>query len=322
VVKEGSKSATKTTTSKKFNLSEKGYIGLNQVNGRIYEESRDALRFPNATKTFKKMSYDPVISAANSTIDLMIGRVQWFFDVPDTASDKAKEAAEFLNYCMNSMDMGTWEDFITECGSYRRYGFHIAEKVYNKVKEGKWKGKYKWKKLPTRAQDTIEEWVFSKDNRELLGLKQSTRNVTHPLALKSLTGYIEIPRSKFIHFAYDGYRDNPEGRSPLVGAYIPWTYKTLIEEYEAVGVAKDLGGIPLIGVDVDYLAKAQENPASAEAAVVEALKRDAANMHSGDQSYMLLPLAYTQDGGKPLFDFKLVGVDGGLQISHGRWKHL
>lgn len=71
-----------------------------------------------------------------------------------------------------------------------------------------------------------------------------------------------------------------------------------------------MGGIPVIGVDVDFLSEAQKNPAGDKAQVVEQLKRDAANMHAGEKSFIILPLAYNEVG-KPLFQFDLKGVDGG-----------
>lgn len=310
MVKDGNKPDTQQALEP-FKLSESGTLGLLQKSGHVYEQVRDSLVWPNSLETFKKMSYDPIISAANSVIDLMIDRVDWYFYVPDSASDTAKKACDFLNFCMNNMEYGTWQSFISEVGSYRTYGFHIAEKVYTRVVDGDFKGKYKWQKLPTRSQCSLMRWIFSQDGRTLLGVRQSTSTAQRPVTIDGDTkGYIDIPRSKFIHFVYNTTRENPEGRSPLLGAYIPWKYKTLIEEYEAVGVAKDMGGVPMIGVDVDFLAKANADPSSSEAAVIEQLKRDAANLHAGDKAYIILPIAY-HESGKPLFDFSLKGVEGG-----------
>lgn len=292
----------------RFRLGETGYVGLKQISGYVYEELRSDLLWPKCLDTYKRMAFDPTISAADGIIGLMIDRVSWEFYVPENASAESKKAAEFLNFCMQNLDSGTWKDFISEAGSYRLYGFHIAEKVYSRIKDGKWEGKYKWSKLPTRSQDTIMKWIFSNDSRDLLGVRQTTRHLTHQNLLDT-RGYVDIPRSKFIHFRYNAMRDDPEGRSPLKGAYIPWKFKTLIEEYEAIGVAKDMGGVPTIGVDVDFLARANQDPASSEAQVLEQLKRDAANMHAGDKNYIIIPLAYT-DTGKPLFEFKLAGVEG------------
>lgn len=220
-----------------FRLSEMGHSGLAQINGVIYEEMRNDLIWPNNIATYKKMSYDPTISAAHSVINVLVDRVAWEFYVPEDASAASKKACDFLNHCLNNLATGTWQQFINDIGSYKIYGFSVAEKVYGKQVGGKWAGKYIWKKLASRAQSTLTKWIFSKDTRELLGVRQSTAYVQDKFILKDSTlGYIDIPREKFILFSYDSLQDNPEGCSPLRGAYIPWKYKCLIEEYEAVGV--------------------------------------------------------------------------------------
>ncbi len=49
------------------------------------------------------------------------------------------------------------------------------------------------------------------------------------------------------------------------------------------------------------------------------MKKDAANLSAGDQTYLIRPIAYTESG-KELFTFKLAGVDGGLNNSSPRWR--
>jgi len=294
--------------------SEQGYIGLNHINGIVLEEARKELRWPQSVKTYKKMMYDPTIAAANNVIDIMLGRVNWKFVPPDKKNKKAVQAADFLNWCMNNMQDQTWSEFINEVGSYRIYGYHISEKVYGRVKEGKYEGSYHWRKLATRSQDTVYKWLFDNNGRELIGFEQSLTQLTNAaqgMPLKGVSGgVIPIPRNKFMLFRYGTRRSNPEGASLLNGAYIPWKFKSIIEEYEAVGVAKDLGGIPQLGIDVGWLSKAAEDPNSQEAAVIAQLERDAANLHAGSQTHIIMPIAYNQSG-KPLFEFKIVGVEGG-----------
>lgn len=217
--------------------SEIGYTGLSAVNGRVYEELRVELTYPENITTYKKMAMDPIIKAANNVLDVMISRVPWTFEVPKDAPQESKDAASYLNWCMNNMAQGhTWRSTIEEIGSYRIYGYHVAEKVYEKVKTGKYAGRYKWKKLATRSQDTIDKWLFTDDGRTLTGLEQNlANNVFRPIKLTNTsTGTITIPRNKFLHFKYGSRRENPEGDSPLKGAYIPWKLKLIIEEYEVV----------------------------------------------------------------------------------------
>lgn len=76
------------------------------------------------------------------------------------------------------------------------------------------------------------------------------------------------------------------------------------------GIAKDNGGIPVIGVDVNMLSKAQEDPTSPEASLISNLEQAAANLHAGDKTYIITPLDY-DDSGKPLYSFELKGITGG-----------
>ena len=292
-----------------------GYSGLKSFSGYIVEEAKEELRWPNSVKTFKRMSYDSTIAAANNTIDVLISKVKWKFEAPDGASEAALKAVDFLNYCMDNMDEQSWRQFINEAGSYRIYGFHIAEICYSQVKNGRWSGKLKWKNLATRSQDTIGEWKWSEnDPDKLTHIVQDVSLVNSDLTryVDRLNGRseIEIPRNKVIHFRYDVKKNNPEGRSPLLACYIPWKQKSVIEEYELVGVSKDLGGLIKIGASADYLAKAAENPAGPEAQVLGVLHQNARDMHAGDQTFVQIPIAY-DDLGKPLFEFELLGVQGG-----------
>ncbi|MCK5610883.1 hypothetical protein KAR91_53915 [Candidatus Pacearchaeota archaeon] len=303
-------------TSKRMLKSQVGYTGLNQIDGRIYEEGRVELRWPENLRTFAKMSYDPTIRAANNVIDIMIGRVKWEFKARKEAPEQAHRAAEFLNYCKENMEDGhTWDSTIQEFGSYRIYGYHVSEKVYTKVKEdGEWYGKLKWAKLPTRSQSTLGRWKFDDESRRLLGVEQDLNKINFGPQYRGVPsnagGQVFIRREKMMLFRYGTQRENPEGESPLKGCWIPWKYKSIIEEYEAVGVAKDLGGIPILEIDANYLAKAYADSNSAEAANLDVLEAASAGLHSGEQTHITIPMAYT-DTGKPLFGFRLIGIDGG-----------
>ena len=291
-----------------------GGVGLRTSNGYIYEEAKQELRYPQSIKTFKAMSYDATIKAANVAIDTLVSKVRWRFDVPKDAPAEAVEAAEFLNYAMANMEQQTWREFINEVGSYRVFGYHVAEKIWKKVETGKWKGKLKWKQLATRSQDTVGEWVWDKNDPDMLaGCVQDLSYVNSDIARYNsrLSGKteIEIPRNKFLLFRYDPKKNNPMGNSPLLGCYIPWKQKTIAEEYELIGLSRDLGGTIEIGVAAEYLAKAAENPAGPEAQNIEIMKQNAANLHAGDSTYIMKPIAY-DDKGNELFTFELKGVQG------------
>lgn len=283
-----------------------GFNSLKTVSGYIYEESKTELRFPRAVKTFDEMAYDPTVGAALNLFRLLITKAAATgkFEVRKDAPEEAQSAAKFLNWAKENMEGQTWKDFINEVCSMYKYGHHVSEKVYERSVGSEWFGKLKWRKLATRSVSSISKWEFN--NRELAGVWQNPSFVGN----SEQSGEVLIPRKKFMLFRYNPSNDNPEGNSPLKNCFYPWKYKQIVEEYELVGVTKDLGGIPVIGIDVEYLAKAARNPGGTEALVIEQQKRDAANLHAGEQSYIIRPVMYN-DQGKELFTFNLQGVDGG-----------
>jgi len=280
---------------------------LSTVQGYILEEARTELRFPRSTAIYKTMLLDANIAAALNIIEVMISRVAWEVVVPKDASEEEQTRAEQLNYNMLTMER-PWEEYIGETLSYLTYGFHTPEKLYEKfvgTPVGDFVG---WKDFRTISQDTVSKWIFDKQSGTLAGLKQDTNRI--PSDFRTTVGTGEVPRKKFMLFRNAPKRDNPEGVSPLKSCYVSWKYRSLIEELETIGVSKDFGGTPLIGVDVAYLAKASADHTSPEASVVQELKTQAANLHVGEQSYGIIPIAY-DDKGKPLFTFDLKGIEGG-----------
>jgi len=295
---------------------EKGILGLKYTGGtsygNIYEDKRADFTFPKSIETFQYMSQHSTIAAANNIIDIMIGKVDWKFEVPDNATGKQKKAAEFLNFCMNHMDH-SFKSFIEEVGSYRIYGFHIAEKVWKEItpKESKkFSGKMAWKKLPTRSQSTIQGWKFDDKVRELESVKQDINGLTNVYRISTdETGLINLPVKDILLFSYKKRRGNPEGESPLKGCYQPWCYLKTIESYQATGIAKDMGGIPVMGIDANWLSKAQEDSTSTEATALATIIENMENLHAGSATHMIIPVLYS-DSGKPLFTFELQGVQG------------
>ncbi|MCP4341356.1 MAG: hypothetical protein GY799_21375 [Desulfobulbaceae bacterium] len=294
---------------------ERGWLGLNYSSGSTYgyvnEDNRPEFVFPNSIRTFQYMAQDPVIAAANNIIDIMIGKSEWKFEAPEGSDERVQAATDYLNWCMVNMEE-TWSSFIEEVGSYRIYGFHVSEKVWEQNKDGEYAGKFKWKSLRTRSQSTISGWKFDKKVRTLKNIFQSTSGLPDIYGLTTAAngGQIKLPANKCLLFSYKKRKGNPEGHSPLKDCFQPWTYKKTIESYEAVGVAKDLGGVPVMFIDATWLSKAQSDATSDEAKTLATLQTYAENLHSGNQTYMFMPMAYNE-AGKPLFDFKLIGVDGG-----------
>ena len=58
-------------------------------------------------------------------------------------------------------------------------------------------------------------------------------------------GLITIPIEKAMIFRTKSRKGNPEGRSILRNAYRSWYFKRRIQEYEGIGIERDLAGLPV-----------------------------------------------------------------------------
>lgn len=277
---------------------------LQTVQGQIYEEARKELRFPQASKIYKQMSYDANVASAVSLIEAMISRAEWRIECPKDAPEEEKKRAEMLNYNLLITER-PFHEYIGEMLSYLIYGFHTPEKIYAKLETpvGNFIG---LQDLITISQDTVHEWIFDRNTGKLAGLEQDLSQLpTSSLMPFSGKSKVEIPRKKFMLFRNNPKRNNPEGKSPLDSCYLEWKYLSLVSEFETIYATKGLGGILDLGIDVSFLAKAAADTTSDEALVVEQMKLQAANFHNGDEAFVITPLAYNEKG-NPLFHTKIL----------------
>lgn len=297
----------------RLRLGEIGSVGLKQYNGAVAEENRRELRFPDACKTFRTMSQDATIKSAISLVEMMISRVDWSVDLGVEPDAAMKARGEFLESVINDMDH-SFADFIREVTSMYTYGFCVNEKVYRRrtfdAGSSYNDNKIGIKKLPVRSQDTISRWVFSDDGRDLIGLEQSLAGVQNGDRYINLSsdGLIQIPRKKFMLFRVDAKRDNPEGNSPLRGCYNAWLFRRQIEEQEAIGVTRDMNGMPTLYLPPRYMS---EDASDSERAIFEYYKNVIRNIQMNEQSGLILPQAFDPESRQPLFKFELTSTQGG-----------
>ncbi len=224
-------------------FDEVGRIGQKRNGGLFYEEFLHELRGKKGIETYREMSEnDDVIGAILYAIEMLIRQASWTVS-PGGDSQKDREAAEFVESCMNDMQ-DTWTDTISEILSFLTYGWSFHEIVYkrrmgstkNPVTRSKYNdGLIGWRKLPIRAQDTLYEWVFDDDD-----------NI---IAMQQLPpphyGVLTIPMEKAMLFRTKSRKGNPEGRSILRNAYRSWYFKRRIQEFEGIGIERDLAGLPM-----------------------------------------------------------------------------
>ena len=299
-------------------MMELGQTGLKRFGGVITEEFLTTLMGQRAAEVYREMSTnDPVVSGMLHVVDMMIRQSEWTVEPGD--GPRSEEAAEFIEEAMHDM-ADSWEDTISEVLSMLVYGYSLHEIVYKKrqgeqllavdengqivsTPDSKFKdGKIGWHRLAVRAQDTIISWAIDGQSGEILGAWQQA-----PPNFK-LTF---IPMEKGLLFRTLSHKNNPEGKSILRGAYRPWYFKKRIEEIEAIGIERDLAGLPVLTDPPEYFSS---SATAEQKAVFEELKQIVTNIRRDEQEGVLLPMAYDPDTKTPLFELKLLSTGGSRQF--------
>lgn len=283
-------------------MKEYGRIGQQRWDGMFSEEFLPELRGIRGVKAYKEMANnDDIVGALLFAIKTLCRQVIWSV-TPGGDSAKDEEAAEFVESCMYDMQ-NTWTDTISEILSFLTYGWSYHEIVYKrrngKSRNVRLSSKYSdgligWQKLPVRAQDTLYRWEYDQyDN--LVGMTQQP---------PPDYGLYTIPMQKAMLFRTESAKDNPEGRSILRNAYRSWFFKRRIQEIEAIGIERDLAGLPVIHVPEYLNIWDADDPEATKiyAALVTMVKNIRRNEYEG----LVLPDGYKAEllstGGSRQFD--------------------
>jgi hypothetical protein len=284
-----------------------GTSGLRRSGGYINEEFLQNLQGVKGFKVYREMhDNDPVIGAILYAIDKVITRLEWHVEGEDPRT------VEFVEECLNDMS-DSWDSTLQNILSMLVYGWSFHEIVY-KVRRGytndpKTHSRYSdnrigWRKFAVRAQETLQEWMID-PNGGIQGMIQMD-----PSAGKGLA---RIPMDKALLFRTTTNRNNPEGYSLLRNAYRPWFYKRRIEEIEAIGIERDLAGLPMAYVPPEYLSS---TATSAQKAVLQAITEIVQNVKRNEQEGIVFPAAYDEAGNR-IFDLTLLSASGGRQFDTG-----
>ena len=290
-------------------LKEIGTTGLRRTGGTVYEEFLVSLRGRRGAKVYREMSEnDPVIGSILYAIEKIILRLDWRIEAP-TEEGPDREAAEFIETCLYDMS-DSWEQTLSQILSMLVYGYAFHEIVYkirtgletdDPTKRSKYKdGKIGWRKWPIRAQETHNNWMFDKDGG-IQGFEQ-----IDPYG----AGIHRIPIDKALLFRTTSQKNNPEGKSLLRTAYRPWYFKRRIEEIEAIGIERDLAGLPIAYLPPEYLS----STASADQqAVRDSIVAIVQNVKRNEQEGIVFPLVFDDKGNK-MFDLQLLSAGGQRQF--------
>lgn len=287
-----------------------GVSGLTQYGGMIDEEWLNKLKGDLGKKRFREMAdNDDTVGSILFAIEMLLRNVEWRVEPFDDTPDR-KEDAEFVESLMQDLSH-TWEDLIAEILTMLIFGFAPFEIIYklrggptdtDKTRQSKFTdNKIGWRKIELRAQETIYQWEFNEEDGEVTGLWQ----------MPPLSGAnIFIPIDKLIVFKTTSRKSNPEGRSILRSAWIKYSRKLHIEDMEAIGVERDLAGMPMFYVPTEMT---DENADAATKAQLEEYKKIGRNIKNDQQACLVLPSIFDEANNR-LLEFKLLSTGGTRQF--------
>ena len=291
-----------------------GLITWNSPGGILQDEFLPELRGINGRRVYREMAdNDPVIGGVLFIIEMLFRAVEWRVETPDD-SPEAQDVADFVESCLEDMDH-TWDDFVSEACSMLVFGWQVSEIVLkrrlgrgqkDKTRRSNFDdGMIGIRKLAPRGQNTLLRWHFD-ENGDLLGMVQ-----TDPTK-----GDNYLPLDRCVHLKTTSRRASPEGRSILRTAYREWYFKKKIEEIEAIGIERDLAGLPIFRVPMQLL---KPDAAPADKAMLQEIKSVMANVRQDKAAGILLPSDMWRDGqgslsSTPMFEAELLSSGGSRQF--------
>ena len=291
---------------------ELGSAGLIQYGGQIQEDFVQQLQGKRGIANYREMAdNDPVVGAIMHAIEMLMRKVDWSVDASDVEDEQALSYAAFVSSCMTDMSV-SWDDTLSSILSFLTYGFSIHEIVYKRREgyEADAPSKHSdnligWKKLPIRGQSTVYDWDIDKNGGINGFIQQQELGETWG------RDNVFIPIEKMLLFRTSTKYNNPRGRSVLRNAFIPWYYKSKIQEIEAIGIERDLAGMPVAMVPPQLLS---DNATAGETAALDAIKQLVRNIKRDEQEGIVFPLAYDPDTGNLAYDLKLLSTGGRRQF--------
>lgn len=291
-------------------LDEIGRSGLIQANGVVNEEFLARLRGAAGHRTYREMAdNEPVLGGILLAFEKMIGRLDWHIEAAEDADDAEHEDADFVQGCLDDMSE-SWSSTVSNIMSMAVYGWSFHEIVYKrrggpttndpKSRSRFSDGKIGWRKWPIRSQDSLYRWLFDEEGG-IQGMSQ---------LVPDGSPFRDISIQKALLFRTSTNKGNPEGRSLLRNAYRPWHYKKRIEEIEAVGIERDLAGLPVGWIPPAYFAT---NATVEEKNLFLTLQTLVTRVKRNEAEGVILPNVRDENGHR-LIEFELMSTGGTRQF--------
>lgn len=263
---------------------------------------RQDLSINNAFNTYREMKLDGVISGSVSFIKAVLSKGDVKIAYHAKSTEKEKKVIDALNTSLNNMEDYDKKRLISNWLQMLDYGCSLNELVYERRN-----GVFVFKTISPIHLTTVNKFEMQGGSLKRLKLEQAEND---GLVVNVGKQPNTISGDKVLFFRLEPDADFPLGKSLFYGAYTAWKAKKIMQEYEAIGVAKNLSGVLDVKVPSEYINKYFSDPTSDEAVYVANLLQQAENLHAGKGSY-ILSSSDTSPNGIHLFEVTTVGGNGG-----------
>lgn len=292
-------------TSAPVPMMSTGTTGLRRSARYVHDEWHPKLRGRRAIKTFREMrDNDAVCGSVYYSMDSFIRQAPQSIVAADD-SPKAEMIKDHVDSCLTDMSM-TMNEFLSDANTMIWAGFSLHGIDY-KIRRGPdapasfLRSKHNdglvgWKKLPIRAQDTVWEWEFQDDGGIDGAYQQSSPHYKRTF----------LPIEDLLLFRTMSNKNSPEGRSIFRNSYRSWYFLKMIQELEAIGVERDMAGMLVFNMPVEFFAEDADDD---DKATVEKFRKIAERMRRGEYESLMYPTSEDSEG-KTGFDAKLLQSGG------------
>jgi hypothetical protein len=222
---------------------------------------------------------DPIVGAILFAVEQSVRALPWF------VTPKGDERAAFIQSCLDDTSH-SFNDHLSEALTMLPFGWSWFEIVYKRRPDGK----IGWRKFAIRGQNTLHRWELD-EGGGVRGMTQLCAPDYQP---------VTVPIEKSVLYRTRIEQGNPEGRSVLRTAYPSYYFVRNLREIEAIGLERDLCGLPMLAPPES----ADLGEGSADRAAAEALLR---RVRNDEEAGVLVP---------PGWAFSLVSGGGAKADTH------
>ena len=272
------------------------------IENTVLAMGKHDLNINNAFTTYREMKLDGVVSGSMSFIKAILSKGNIKIGYHEKSTAKEKKVIDALNQSLDNMQDYDKKRLVSNWLQMLDYGCSLNEVVCERKN-----GVFVFKTISPIHLTTVNKFEMQGGSLKKLKLEPADNDGLIANIGKAPTS---VNGDKILFFRLEPDADFPLGKSLLYGAYTAWKSKKIMQEYEAIGVAKNLSGVLDVKVPSTYINKYFSDPASDEAIYVDNLLRQAENLHAGKGSY-ILSSSDTSPNGVRLFEVTTVGGSGG-----------